>query len=106
MQQQQQRPQPEQQSLSISTFNILAPCYKRMQDGGREADFPEYMERRAIDTATFIRCVKMIQRTFVAWAFLFTPFPLYSSPILNLFLPPSQGRAGHGHHLPPRVFHA
>ncbi|GAB5029864.1 calcium-binding protein at1g02270-like isoform x2 [Nannochloropsis oceanica] len=55
MQQQQQRPQPEQQSLSISTFNILAPCYKRMQDGGREADFPEYMERRAIDTATFIR---------------------------------------------------
>ena len=58
--QQQQQPQSVQQSLSISTFNLLAPCYKRMQDGGREADFPEYMERRAIETATFIRCVKLI----------------------------------------------
>jgi len=56
-QQQQQQPQQVQQSLSISTFNILAPCYKRMQDGGREADFPEYMESRAIETAAFIRYV-------------------------------------------------
>jgi hypothetical protein len=55
---QQQQSQPVQQSLSISTFNILAPCYKRMQDGGREADFPEYMESRAIDTAAFIRYVR------------------------------------------------
>jgi hypothetical protein len=29
-----------------------------MQDGGREADFPEYMESRAIDTAAFIRYVR------------------------------------------------
>lgn len=57
-QQQQQQPQQHvQDSLSISTFNILAPCYKRMQDGGREADFPEYMKNRAIDTAAFIRYV-------------------------------------------------
>lgn len=55
--QQQEQSQPVQQSLTISTFNMLAPCYKRMQDGGREADFPEYMESRAIDTAAFIRYV-------------------------------------------------
>lgn len=42
-------------SLSIATFNVLAPCYKRMADGGREADFPERMERRARETAAFIR---------------------------------------------------
>lgn len=34
-----------------------APCYKRMRNGGREADFPERMEKRALDTAEFIRCV-------------------------------------------------
>jgi hypothetical protein len=46
-----------QGSYSIATFNVLAPCYKRMRNGGREADFPERMQQRALETAEFIRCV-------------------------------------------------
>lgn len=46
---------PQQGSLSIATFNVLAPCYKRMRNGGREADFPDRMEERARETAAFIR---------------------------------------------------
>lgn len=36
---------------------MTAPCYKRMRNGGREADFPERMEQRALETAQFIRWV-------------------------------------------------
>ena len=38
---------------------MTAPCYKRMRNGGREADFPERMEQRALETAQFIRWVSV-----------------------------------------------